>query len=428
MPIAGLVKDVNKLGLRTAWQLFHRQIKLYGFSATVKKLLLRLSTDDGLYDRFRARLERAEIAQVDSAQSLFVSPSIVISGALDLPQCKKYRVMQKVEFFQNRGWDCVYAHYSDATRVLDAMQVASVLILYRVPDSDDLDHCLNEARRLGLKVYYDIDDPIFALDVYQENENLNHLARSEKEHLLRSSVDYQSAMAKVDGLIVSTSFMQSLAQERFSVPVYLWRNLVDDATLSVVDSLQDEQKQGAQGNRIIGYASGSRAHDADLRLVASALAEIMLEHEDVSLRVIGHCSLPSQLAKFSSRIEMLGFAGYRQYLQALADADINIVPLLDDRFNACKSAIRFFEAAVVGVPTVASSVGQFAQVIEPGENGCLAATERDWYNALHTLLTNPEQRLRIAEGATRSVRKSHRLDSEGVVDVGLLSELERSHA
>lgn len=307
------------------------------------------------------------------------------------------------------------------------LQISTSLIFYRVPDCAEFNDYLEEARRLGVRTFYDIDDPIFSAAVYGENKNLEHIAPGERAHLLASADDYRAAMQKADAQILSTTYLKELASENLMGPTYLWRNLIDSATLSIVQNLDSKLEDRDPIRVVIGYSSGSRAHDEDFRVVAAALETILETYEHVELHVIGYAVMPSELDRFKDRINARPFSGYVNYLQALSQVDINIVPLVDDRFNACKSAIRYFEASLCCVPTIASSVGQFAEAITDGHDGKLAATHESWVNALRTCIDSREVRLGMGEAARKSVMEHHRFHSPGVIDQELLQQLALPH-
>jgi glycosyltransferase involved in cell wall biosynthesis len=377
---------------------------------------------NGKYRRSTWGRGQETFENVSPAATLFGRPSIVIIGALDLPQCKKYRVSQKVEYFQSIGWNCHFCHYSDANRAVSYLQISTALIFYRVPSCAQFSEYLEEAKRLGIATFYDIDDPIFNVDVYKENKNLEHIPAHERAHLLASADDYRGAMKRVDALILSTSYLQQLAQEEFGGRTYLWRNLVDSATLSIVANLGHETVERASQRVTIGYASGSRAHDEDFKTVASALAKILEMHDNVDFQVIGYALMPPELERFKDRINTRPFSGYLKYFEALNGVDINIVPLVDDRFNACKSAIRYLEASLCKVPTVASSVGQFSEIIVEGEDGNLVRNHDQWVSALARLIESPALRIEMGEAANRKVRTHHAFSCPDVIERELLDQ------
>lgn len=419
---------LRRIRWRPALAALLANIRLYGFIATARKIVLRA----GRFIDSRYRLptrgrggEGSEI--VKRAPDLFGRPAITIVGALDLPQCKKYRVTQKVEFFRSRGWSCYYSHYNDAHRTFSYLQFSTAVIFYRVPDGIEFNHCIEEARRLGMRTFYDIDDPIFNQAVYGENKNLEHIAAHERAHLLASAGVYRAAMQKVDAVILSTTYLQELAYADFGRETYVWRNLVDAAILSIAQNVRREQSTGDRAGIRIGYASGSRAHDEDFRVASDALVRVLEQYEDVELQIIGYAVMPPVLERFKDRIKARPFSGYAKYFAALNQVDINIVPLVNDRFNACKSAIRYLEASLLNVPTVASAVGQFTEVISDGQDGYLVSTHEDWVLALSRLIESRELRLKLGGAAHGNVMANHTFSSVNAVAPELLEQFEVSN-
>jgi glycosyltransferase involved in cell wall biosynthesis len=398
-------------------------IRLYGWIATAKKIAFRMGRHLDRTYRIPTGGRGGDGSEiVSSAADLFGRPAITIVGALDLPQCKKYRVSQKVEFFRSLGWNCYYSHYNDGHRTVSYLQFSTAAIFYRVPDCVEFNHYIEEARRLGMRTYYDIDDPIFNLAVYSENKNLEHIASHERAHLLGSAGAYRTAMKKVDAVILSTTYLKQLAREDFGRETYVWRNLADAALLSIVQNVRREQPARNSAKVVIGYASGSRAHDEDFRIAADALVRILELYEHAELQIIGYAVLPPVFDRFKDRIRERPFSGYAKYLAALALIDINIVPLVSDRFNACKSAIRYLEASLCTVPTVASSVGQFVEVITDGQDGYLVNTQDDWILALSRLIDSCELRSEMGAAAYENVMQNHTFSSPDVIEPQLLKQ------
>lgn len=85
-------------------------------------------------------------------------------------------------------------------------------------------------------------------------------------------------------------------------------------------------------------------------------------------------------------------------------ADINIAPLADTRFNVCKSGIKFYEAAALKIPTLASNVGPYREIID-GETGLLFSTAQEFVDKLERLVKDREYRIRLGENAYEWVRE-----------------------
>jgi glycosyltransferase involved in cell wall biosynthesis len=357
-------------------------------------------------------------------------PAVAIIGALDLPQCKKYRILQKIEALEIHGCATTISNYFDVPRSFDALQLATLVVLYRVPDGELLQAYLQEARRLGLPVAYDIDDPVFCRTVYAANANLQTLSAAERQHLLNDSRRYLAALKQCDAAIVSTPGMVEVTRPYLDgKPVYLWRNAVDAESRSICDDITSMPAAPEPHGRIrIGYMSGSRAHDLDFELIGPALARTLAAHPHVDLVLSGHVSIPEALKPHAARIQVRPLSSYRGYFQVLSQVDIVVIPLLADTFNACKSAIRFLEAAMLERACVVSGVGDFLNIVDHGRTGYVALSEDDWSNQLDMLIESADRRRALGQAARQDVLESQTTQSISAgLDPALLATI-RGHA
>lgn len=410
-----VIKRFTNLDLWRLTLLFFKVIRQQGLFTAIKKAWRLLFWDQGLNYLNEAQVwyEQKGCSPInEAAGQLFSRPNIFIIGSLDLPQCKKYRVLQKVELLETMGFNCEISEYRDIPRVFNKMQLATLVLFYRVPDGDLFRLYLEETKRLKIRTGYDIDDPIFAPDVYAENKNLDMLSKIEKQSLLDSSSDYRVAMEQCDFIAISTPGMQQLANSLFDKPIYLWRNVLDGETLAIVTAQQSATGSPVQNkNIVISYMSGSRAHDADFATIEQVLSRVMADFPHVQLLIGGYASVPDELQTFTQRIKQFPFSGYAGYFNHLAQADICVIPLLKDRFNDCKSAIRYLEAAVLGVPTIAANIGDFKNLINSETNGFLADSDEDWEKYLRLLILNKELRNKISNNARQFVTESQTINA-----------------
>ncbi|MRR12221.1 glycosyltransferase, partial [bacterium] len=80
------------------------------------------------------------------------------------------------------------------------------------------------------------------------------------------------------------------------------------------------------------------------------------------------------------------------YAELLAGFDIGIAPLIDNKFNSCKSDLKFLEYSKIGMPSVLSKVAPYMRSVRHGENGFLATNTKDWLKYLRTLIKDAELR------------------------------------
>jgi glycosyltransferase involved in cell wall biosynthesis len=341
-------------------------------------------------------------------KELFPASRLVIIADLNLPQCKKYRVLQKIELLSGHGIEVLFSHWEDHYRAFRLMQTATSVVLYRVPGSSLYNEYLHEAKRLRLKIGYDIDDPIYDQSIYMNNSNLDYLSAKEKKSLLSSSVRYSAAMMAADFLLTSTTYMQQRMASSFEgKPVYRLQNYLDSESLSCANRIRMTSNSSPSTDTIVvSYASGSRAHEADFRIAEKAMARLLKAHKQVHFQVLGHLDLPACFTEYSDRITRIPFTTHCGYLEKLNKSDIVIVPLVQNNFNECKSAIRYLEAGLLKKATITSNVGEFREAIQTGVNGILC-DEPDWYNSLDKIVSDDLFRMSLGKEAHDNVLKNY---------------------
>ena len=326
--------------------------------------------------------------------------SVLIVAELSIPQCAKYRVWQKREHLLRLGWPCRVIDWHRLADALSAMTCATEVIFYRVPATLEARLLFAEARRLGLRPYWEVDDLIFDEALYRRNSNLADLEPALREELLRGVRLYRRAMLDCNRAIASTPVLAQAMRDAGVAEAGCVENALDEETLAIAQGLREARLAGpapASGTApvTIVYGSGTRTHDADFRLVEPALRRLLERHPQLRLRIVGELTLPASLRGHAGRIEEIPGTDYRAYLALLAEGDIALAPLEATLFNDAKSNIKFQEASILGIPCVCSPRAAFAEVIEHGSNGMLADTGAQWEQALETLIRDAGLRRRM---------------------------------
>ncbi|GAB5455972.1 MAG: hypothetical protein Hens2KO_22010 [Henriciella sp.] len=168
-------------------------------------------------------------------------------------------------------------------------------------------------------------------------------------------------------------------------------NGLSDAQIRAATRVERE----ARAEVVIGYASGTATHDRDFETIADTLVEVLRAHPNTKLRLQGPVSGKGveMLEQVASQIERVDLVPYHQLPKALGQFDINIAPLeLGNPFCEGKSQLKYFEAAIVGVPSVVANTASFAECIENDVNGFLASTPDDWKSTLEKLILDADLR------------------------------------
>ena len=321
--------------------------------------------------------------QARAPEAVFSNKRVCIVADLGLPQCVKYRVSQKVEILRSAGCIVHVAHMDDFFRAKSLIQVSTALIFYRTRfSSEGFQLLLHEANRCGLETFYDIDDPIFSLEAYESNGNLQTLKNKEREALLFETATFLQAMKAVGSCISSTPRLADRIQKESSKPCFLWRNLMDTETARAASLATALSGDNPADQVTLFYGSGSRAHDIDFMTIAGTLSDLQDEFPNVVLTVCGYLSAECLSGLDMNRVILKPFTDYFSYLQVLADSHVCLVPLEPSAFNDCKSVVRFIDAAAVGVPTIASAVGDYAEIATLTPHLTICHESDDWATSL----------------------------------------------
>ena len=155
---------------------------------------------------------------------------------------------------------------------------------------------------------------------------------------------------------------------------------------------------------VIGYGSGTPTHDRDFEVAAGALAVILAKYPETELHLVGHLEPGPRLSAWRGRVVRHALVPWRELPARLARFDVNLAPFETEvAFCQAKSELKYLEAALVGVPTVASPLPAYRHAIRHGENGFLAADEAGWVAALEALVQSVELRRRVGEAARAHV-------------------------
>ena len=215
----------------------------------------------------------------------------------------------------------------------------------------------------------------------------------------------------MDAIIVSTETLKDQIIKKFPTKkVFINSNALGDDILYFSNKARTEiPMYGKFKNMIlIGYASGSNTHRYDFKEASSAILKIMKKYDNVYLAIIGDLPITKDFENFKNRVFRVPLQPWRLLPYWIARFDINIAPLEKNNiFCDAKSALKYFEAGIVGIPTIGSKRSDFIKAIRNGDNGFLADTESQWFNTMELLVKNKELRKEIGENAYKDVIKNY---------------------
>lgn len=319
---------------------------------------------------------------------------LIIDGVENIiPQCTRYRVINKAEQLKHQGFKVNVVNASSFV-LMDAKNACAVIV-YRATPSEKLDKLVHLMKHLGRKVYYDIDDLVFDTKYTDQLIYTQSLSKKEKRAYDQGVEQYGCMLKKCDAVITSTSHLCA-ELENYSSEVILNRNVLSRELVAV--SAKALEHKTDHDNVRVAYFSGSITHNENFELIKSAVIKLLERYEEVELHLVGHLDIPQEFQKFSERIVFHPYVEWEKLPSLIAQVDINLAPLKSSQFNEAKSEIKWLEASAVKVPTVASRLGAFEEMISDGETGVLA-DDNQWYEKLEELIVNKDRRNSIAEKA-----------------------------
>ncbi len=289
-----------------------------------------------------------------------------------------------------------------------------LVIIWRAAWCGHLRTAVRRLRRTGGRIVFDVDDYMFdpALAKVEVIDGIRSQSVDE-DAVAEFYARINHAFMKCDAGIAPTTPLAS-GMRRWAKPAYVLPNGFDPETYAVSRlAVMARRGRTADGLVRIGYAAGSKTHQKDFGLAAPAVARILEEspHCRLVLFQAGEGTVPlvdldefPEFARLRDRVEWRPLRPLRELPPELARFDINLAPLeAGNAFCEAKSELKFFEAALVEVCTIASPTRPFASAIRHGVTGMLADGDDGWYGCLRTLVDDPARRRVMGQAALHSV-------------------------
>lgn len=350
-------------------------------------------------------------ADLGAASSVSLVPPlpkiVLVSGEPGASQGHAYRITRLAAILAY-DYDVSIVPKPEIPIRLDVLSTADVLWIWRMEWTPELAEAIEIVKKKGGHIIFDVDDllidPTFCTPQYIDA--LRYLEVSSAE-VAQYAEKVRRVMESADMAVAPT---ESLASHmgRMGKPNWVLPNGFDHALRHRAVAARARWEATKSDDFIrIGYATGTYTHQADFAVAEPALVAVLSRYPQVRLVLFQDTlnleEFPS-LEALNAQVEWRATVPLEQVPNELARFDINIAPLeVENAFCRCKSELKFFEAALVGVPTIASPTAPFTAAIRHGETGFLAHDVAAWEEALARLVENPEERRRVARNAEREV-------------------------
>ena len=272
-----------------------------------------------------------------------------------------------------------------------------LIVLVRMTDNENVAALVEAAQTREIPVVYDIDDYLFEPWILPYVEAFRSLRQ---EDAVRATDLLGACLKRCDYFTGSTPYLAEKA-EALGKKSFVLHNGLNATQIHLSRQALEQRVTAPDGLVRLGYFSGTRTHQADFRIVYPALMTLLRDAPNVRLMVVGDLDLDEfpGLAPFAEHIEILPLRNWRELPAAIAGIDINLIPLELTPFNEGKSNLKYFEAGLLKVPSIASPTRILRESITHEHNGLLARTTEEWYDGLQSLVARTDWRQRLGQNA-----------------------------
>lgn len=334
--------------------------------------------------------------------------------------CGYVRCLQPL---QANGWDgdkvTRFSPKPDPQRMIQGAMNADIVVFHR-PIQKEMYEAAKLLKEAGKKIVMDNDD------TYRANSGVPVQMFGKDREKLDTAIGYINEQLKkfaelADMVTVTTEFLKK-EYEQWNKNVVVLPNCVDP--------FDWEEPIKNDTGKIRLLITGSVASNKDYENIIPLL-ERLKERKDVQLVLqalpADHPSLKESREIYKPEIEFwkqfnvewYPFMTLNEYLEFLPTLkiDIMLIPRHDNYFNRCKSNLKFLEASMCKMATVAQSFsdGQSPYEVnkEDIKNLLLAQTPDDWIKQVEYLLDNPHEIDILKEKSHEYVKNNYDINNNG---------------
>lgn len=311
---------------------------------------------------------------------------------------ERYRVDNIIEALEKRNV-IGDKYYNSNIDELKARTQYDLLVIFRSGDSDedaydDIMQTIENFKKSGKSVIYDVDDYLLQENRYRE-KTINNV-----RSIIKSCV----------AVTTTTEYLANLLRQVHD-SVYVVRNTINYQQYFESKRLICNKKDDPGMVRIV-YQSGTSTHDKDFMECSDALLKILEKYKNVEIHLVGPLNIRKEFERYQNRVIKVGYMNYMSLLRYVYRMDINIAPLQINVFNNSKSELKIFEAAMLKIPSVVSGTEPYSKTIQNGHNGFIANKTEEWVDCLSQLIDDSAFRKSMGENAYSEIVPSFFIDNE----------------
>jgi len=335
-----------------------------------------------------------------------VRPGDILFVTNGVGDSARYRAHHQKEELENRGFKCsvtiqdnpLLARYADKFKIF---------IFHRTLFTTLVAKLVANIKKNKGEILFETDDLVF------DAKYLVHMDFFQKMNALEKKL-YENGVGGeilrdpyVKTCVTTTAYLAQILKT-YKKEVIVSKNKLCKHDMDVAEKLIAAGTGSRDGFLRIAYFSGTKSHDKDFATIEDALVEILQKYPKTKLFLAGPLDTSQKFHVFSDRIERFVFVPRDEHFGNIAKVDINLGPLeKDNPFCEAKSELKWFEAGLLGIPTVAVDNQTFSEAIEDGVDGFLAGTTGEWVEKISRLVESEDLRKKMGQKAREKVLRDY---------------------
>ncbi|MDD3486843.1 MAG: glycosyltransferase [Candidatus Moranbacteria bacterium] len=336
--------------------------------------------------------------RVGSGDILFISSGVGDSA--------KYRSDRQAEELELHGFKCSITVQDNPflPRYADRFKI---FIFQKTIYSQSVAKLIEEIKKQGKEIIFETDDLVFDLEYVKQMDfykKLNALEKKQYETGVGSEILNDGY---VKTCVTTTSFLAEKLKN-YGKKVYISKNKLAEYDVQIAEKILGNLPEKDSGKVKIGYFSGTSSHDKDFETVKAPILGFLEKYPNLELHLFGPLQIDGDYDQFKNRVIRHAFVSWEEHLKNNASVDINIAPLeIGNHFCESKSELKFIEAGIASVPTVAAATQTFCEAIEDGVDGFVASGDDEWKEKLEKLIENSELRKQMGKAAREKALENY---------------------
>ncbi|MBQ3343683.1 MAG: hypothetical protein IJG84_17410 [Kiritimatiellae bacterium] len=295
----------------------------------------------------------------------------------------RYRCYNPAEVMADMG--CLADVVTSARLEARMMEHYDAFVFHRPPgDDDNQKRCLERANALGKPCVADYDDLTFD-PAFAFHSSAYRNGRISRKRVLEVFEGNKRGLQSFDRFTVATGpLADRVVAVKPGAEVCVVHNGLSPDLVASFPALESMSLRRHAARKVLSYLSGTPTHIPDIGFVAGAIAKFLDSRPDFGLAIMGNLNdIPGLDGRRG--VHRVGMRDFDSFFQHASAYYANLAPLApDSMFNECKSAIKFFESGVWGVPTIAYPNADFRRFSD--SKGLLfAKSPESWLRALEKI-------------------------------------------